>query len=55
MWPLYLEHQRLAWLIRNFVFFNEAQTNGVASADSQSDSGFCEYQVGHVESVDEPG
>ena len=55
MWPLYLEHQRLAWLIRNFVFFSETQTNGVASADSQSDSGFCEYQVGHVESVDEPG
>ena len=55
MWPRYLEHQRLAWLIRNFVFFPEEPPNGLVSADGEVDSGFCEYQVDRVESVDQPG
>ncbi|MCH2201895.1 MAG: hypothetical protein MK102_07985 [Fuerstiella sp.] len=38
MWPRFLQHQRLAWLIRNFVYFPEVRSNGRTASCDQTAS-----------------
>lgn len=53
MWPRYVQQQRLAWLIRNFVYFPDVQQGRRVSAVAPT--GLERHEDYQLESVDQPG
>ena len=55
MWPRYLQFHRLAWVIRNFVFFSDVGKGNPVTFGQQAESATQDYRPGHSVFVDEPG